>query len=267
MQDMNPQDLFRVVLAAAHGNVRDPDLLGSALVCTFVDAELARIDAQEDRAQALLRLQHHALRLLPELRAACGPVDAAAREIVKYQRSRQREDPTYELPAPRPPLRIPSNGIPYRCEACGTIDRISSRKAAIVVPVHWAPNCVGGSIPLVSGHPHGHYRLVVCCRRCRRRKLKRCFDEQFDGFGRRWIRCDELVVGRDYCERHRSPEAERERGSYDQRLRPDTGRRRTPRITRTEDYLLPPSQGRQRQLLALLDSGRLPCLPRPGVSA
>jgi hypothetical protein len=85
------------------------------------------------------------------------------------------------------------------------------------------------------------YRLVLTCRSCRRRVLKRCHHEQFEARwllgGGHWIRCSELVVGRDFCDAHRGGKAEGDRNAYDWTSMPDAGHRRCRHHATTDDYL------------------------------
>jgi hypothetical protein len=212
---------LRDLLAAAtrSGRVADQDVFGRLLICVFVEAVLAEIRGELKQSRELLRLQGDALATL----------------------------------LPPGLLVVPRDGIPYRCEipTCGRCDRLSSAKANVVARVDWGPiGAVTGndgrltwqsSASAVEGSDR-QYRLVLTCRTCRRRALKRCHDEQFEGrgplAGGRWIRCARLVAGRaEFCDEHRTSEAQRERGAYDWSSRSHAGRRRSPHDATTADYL------------------------------
>lgn len=218
--------VFRVLLAAARGVACDVDL-AEPLTCCYLTALGEESRGNNDRARALLKLEHEVLRTRPELRAPYRRIDEfearyvqdAVASFADYERQKMREDPAY-LPSQhspwRPPrLRIPRAGIPYRCEACGEHARVASGRARIVRPVLWAPHWILEDKITIKGGSHGEcYALIVCCEKCRRRELKRCHDEQYDGFEGCWQRCSELAIGSRYCALHRSAEAERERGAY-----------------------------------------------------
>jgi hypothetical protein len=225
------------------GAVTDPELLARALVCVFVEGLLAERRGESEQARELLDLQADALASLPELRRLNTDMDQAAVACLGYHLAKQRRDAAHRFPPamePRRPFVVPREGVPFICDVCGKTDRIT-KAAPIVVPVDYGP--IGAQVPevlrrLVSGGPDRVYRLVVTCRRHRDHRFKRCHDEQFDGIGRRWIRCAGLISGRpDFCDDHRAGEAERERKAYDWKSRPDAGRRRCRDHATTEHYL------------------------------
>jgi hypothetical protein len=148
------------------------------------------------------------------------------------------------------------------CEVCGLAFAISRRTHTLLRRVEWGsgvffdhPNAPGPIRFLLRGlqeqagvgphrrarfevrvrvgdrddHapvPDGIVRYMITCSRCRRRALKRCHDEQFDGFEDRWVRCAQLAIGADYCAAHQGREPQRERRAYDWFSMPERGRRR-----------------------------------------
>lgn len=239
----NPQDLLgehRALVAASVGKVDAPHELAEALRLGFVAWFVASRRGDVASAEAWLDVQTRALVLLPELRQPHIGIDETARSLAAVQLE-GRGDPSKELPAfvrrrARKPIRVPPGGIPYHCEACGSIDSLKSAKANPVTPVDWGPLLAAngdGCVVWVDGGPE-LCRLVLCCRRCLRRSIKRCGDEQWDQDG--WIRCFRLVVGSNYCDDHRRGEAERERTSYNRTESPNAGRRATSASSSADDY-------------------------------
>jgi len=236
---MNPQDRFRlehldrVVSAASEGLVPRVDDLPAALRLAFVGWVVATNRGEKEHAEYFLALQTEAIALLPELRVRVTAVEGAAHSLEAEHSAKEAGDLSYRAPAVLESVRrrgrivVPRGGIPYRCEVCEQTASLMTAKARIVVPVAWGPmEAANGPARVVAAGLGELYRLVVCCRRCVRRKLSRCRNELWDGDA--WLRCGRLAVGANYCEEDRGRPALRERK--------DPRRRRTPDQPSSEDY-------------------------------
>lgn len=242
----NRQDLVVALRLAARSVVRDPDLLLDAFRCAFVDAEVARARGHPS-GQMLRRMLRDGLAALPDLRAAHPDVDAAAEEVAFAAGIRDITDPLTERPEPtrrRRSIRVAGDGFLYVCEVCSGTARCKSAKAAIVRPIDWGPlMSVRAPVPLISGQAASVFRLVVCCGDCRRRRIGRCEHEDFDGFDQRWVRCEALVPGSIYCDRHRTGRPAGARSAY--QFGDDSGSRRAG-VPCDDDYIARAAETRER---------------------
>jgi hypothetical protein len=160
--------------------------------------ELARLDPADCdaglrrvRGNALIRLQRSCRSLL---------VDVETRAVSPIRDVR---------------FAVPSTGIAFNCEICGSADRIRSAKRTWALPITWRPNkgqklsdwrsdgLVPGRIFVQPGGRSVRYVLVCadCSRSARRGKrgIQRC--RYIESYG---ACCDQLASrGADYCAAHR----------------------------------------------------------------